>query len=214
MLRKILDKLLNRNKKERVEEPKPNHNIEAPELEYIRESYHPPNKKEDKKMKIDHNLQLSQNFKLGEYLVSTTARNNGLDNLPNEEHFKNIKSLNNNLIQPIRSKLGRAIVISSGYRSPEVNALVGGVPTSQHSLGQAADFVSPNYDNKKLAEFIIENFDFDQLILEFYNPKDGPNSGWIHLSYNSEGENRNEVISAIRKNGRTHYVQGLVENRE
>jgi len=78
----------------------------------------------------------------------------------------------------VRDKFG-PVIISSGYRSKELNAAIGGSVTSQHSIGEAADFEVPGLDNKKLADWIKDNLKFDQLILEFY--KDGdPNSGWVH----------------------------------
>jgi zinc D-Ala-D-Ala carboxypeptidase len=76
-------------------------------------------------------------------------------------------------------------------------------PTSQHSEGKAADIEVVGVDNKELAEWIKNNLEFDQLILEFY--RDGePDSGWIHVSWNS-GENRNQTLKAIKEGDKTVY---------
>ena len=96
-------------------------------------------------------------------------------------------------------------MISSGYRSAELCIAIGSKPTSQHAEGKAADIEVIGVDNKVLAQWIKDNLEFDQMILEFY--RDGePDSGWIHVSWNS-GENRNQTLRASRdeERGTTHY---------
>lgn len=171
-------------------------------------------KKEDSIMTSKPIGQISKNFHLTELTRSQTADRLGIDNTPEGVHLDNIVSLVENFLQPLREKLGKPIVVSSGYRSPALNAAIGGVNTSQHSLGHAVDFECIGVDNKWLASFIKANMDFDQLILEFYNPDEGPNSGWVHASYVSSKENRKQVISAVKIDGKTVYLPGLVDNTD
>ncbi|OUW63895.1 MAG: hypothetical protein CBD61_01290 [Pelagibacteraceae bacterium TMED201] len=96
--------------------------------------------------------------------------------------------------------------MTSGYRSPELCEAIGSSKTSQHAKGQAADFEITGIDNKVLAEYIIDNLDFDQIILEFYTDGD-PNSGWVHCSY--KDDNRKQVLRASRVDGKTRYTNGL-----
>jgi len=150
-------------------------------------------------------MKLSKNFYLSEFLVSQYATRHGIKNEPPAAHLVRLKYLVANVLQPVRDKFG-PVIISSGYRSKELNAAIGGSVTSQHSIGEAADFEVPGLDNKKLADWIKDNLKFDQLILEFY--KDGdPNSGWVHCSY-AEGDNRKECLRASKVDGKTKYTQG------
>ena len=74
----------------------------------------------------------------------------------------------------------------------------------------AADLEAPSIDNLQLAKWIEQNLTFDQLILEFYTQGE-PTSGWIHVSYNNEGENRGRVLTASRVDGKTQYTEGIHE---
>jgi zinc D-Ala-D-Ala carboxypeptidase len=109
-----------------------------------------------------------------------------------------------NVLQPIRSHFDAPVIISSGYRSAELCIAIGSKPTSQHAEGKAADIEVVGIDNKELAQWIKDNLEFDQLILEFY--RDGePESGWIHISWNND-ENRNQTLRAYRDdNNKTQY---------
>tara|TARA_B100000959_G_scaffold172027_1_gene180090 strand:- start:4883 stop:5356 length:474 start_codon:yes stop_codon:yes gene_type:complete len=155
-------------------------------------------------------MKLAPNFSLGELTKSSTATRLGIDNTPNSEHLINMVYVASHILQPVRNHFGRVVTINSGYRSPKLNTAVRGSKTSQHCFGQAADFEIYGYPNHDLAEWIKKNLEFDQLILEFYNPKEGPNSGWIHCSYNFKGPNRKKVMTALVKNGKTSYLNGLV----
>jgi len=94
-------------------------------------------------------------------------------------------------------------MISSGYRSGELCIAIGSKPTSQHAEGKAADIEVVGVDNKELAQWIKDNLEYDQLILEFY--RDGePDSGWVHVSWNT-GENRNQSLRAIKQEDKTVY---------
>ena len=135
---------------------------------------------------------LSENFTVAEYIKSQTATRHGIDNSLSEEHLQNAKKLFANVVQPIREKFG-VTIITSGYRSPDLNAKIGGSSKSQHCKGQAVDLECLKESNADVAMWIENNLDFDQLILEFYTPGD-PRSGWIHISYNEDGKNRKPII--------------------
>ena len=111
-------------------------------------------------------IRLSKNFALKELTRSSTAERLRVDNSPNDYHLVNLRHLAINILQPVRDHFG-VITINSGYRSPALNAKVGGSKTSQHSKGQSADFESYSTPNPDLAKWISKNLDFDQLILEF-----------------------------------------------
>ena len=98
----------------------------------------------------------------------------------------------------------KPVVISSGYRSPELSKKIGSSSRSQHCRGEAADLEIPGVSNKELADFINENLNFDQVILEFHNP-DEINSGWVHVSYVGD-KNRSEYLLAERDDyGKVRY---------
>ena len=150
---------------------------------------------------------LSENFTVAEYIKSQTATRLGIDNSMSEKHLQNAKKLFAKVVQPIREKFG-VTIITSGYRSPDLNAKIGGSSKSQHCKGQAVDLECLKESNADVAMWIENNLDFDQLILEFYTPGD-PRSGWIHISYNEDGKNRKSVLTASRINGKTVYTNGL-----
>ena len=153
-------------------------------------------------------LKISKNFSLKEFTNSQSATRLGLSNQPDTQSLINICALANNILQPVRDKWG-IVTISSGYRSPELNShpSIGGSEKSQHCHGMAVDFEAFSLSNLELAEWIKENLDFDQLILEFYEEGD-PHSGWIHCSYNISG-NRKKVMTAKRIDGKVSYLDGL-----
>lgn len=119
--------------------------------------------------------QLSKYFTLEEVTASQTAARKGLDNTPTEEVKTNL-AMTCNLADEVRDLLGTPMLISSGYRSPEVNAAVGGSTRSAHMQGYALDFISPKFGTpedivKAVAESKLE---FDQIIME---------GTWVHLSF-------------------------------
>ena len=124
-------------------------------------------------------MQLSKNFSLNEMTRSQTATRKGIDNSPSGTHQSNLVLLCQNILQPLRDYYGRPLRVTSGYRSPELCIAIGSSINSQHAKGQAADFEIPGVSNKDLAEYIRDNLNFDQLILEFFTPSD-PMSGWVH----------------------------------
>lgn len=153
-------------------------------------------------------MQLSANFHLHEFLASQTATRRGIPNTPTSVHTNAIVALVTNVMQPIRTKFGPT-TITSGYRSPALNAMIGGSTTSQHSKGEAADFKIPGVSNYDVTVWIRNNLIFDQLILEGHNPALGPNSGWIHVSFATGRPNRKQVLTATFTNGKAHYTGGL-----
>ena len=152
-------------------------------------------------------IRLSKNFALSEMVKSATAERLNVDNSPSDIHLVNLTHLAIRILQPVRDEFG-VITINSGYRSPALNAKVGGSKTSQHSNGQAADFESFSTPNPDLAKWIANNLEFDQLILEFYDGIN-PNSGWVHCSYNLMG-NRKKILTALKTGGKVVYKNGFV----
>lgn len=117
------------------------------------------------------------------------AQAHGLPNEPSAEQARKIELLITNLLDPLREMWGSPITINSGYRCPELNSLVGGVPRSQHMYGEAADITAGSRAaNAALFDMILESgLEFDQLI-------DEKNFSWLHVSYRA-GNNRRKVLS-------------------
>ena len=153
-------------------------------------------------------MNLTKNFTLAEMTKSETALRHGMDNTPGEKEIGNLKVLCEKVLQPVRDHFGKGVKVNSGFRHPDVNQKVGGSRTSDHTRGQAADIEIPGVPNAELAEWIRDNLDFRPLILEFYTPG-VPDSGWVHVSYIAE-DNKKEVLTATKKDGKTVYLPGLV----
>jgi hypothetical protein len=148
-------------------------------------------------------MKLTENFSLNELTKSQTAERKGIDNTPSPEHQDNLKSLCTYVLQPIRDHFSRVVSVSSGYRSPELCVAIGSSTKSQHARGEAADFEIFGVSNKELADYINEELDYDQLILEYWKESD-PNSGWVHCSY-SKNNNRKQYLKAVKIDGITRY---------
>lgn len=147
-------------------------------------------------------MQLAKNFTLAEFTASTKAKQLRLDNTPDEKALANLHKIAA-VLQVIRDALGKPISVTSGYRSPKVNAAVGGSATSAHMKGLAADIKVNGMLAHDLASFINGlNLDLDQLILEY---PDTPNQ-WVHVGL-SEGKNRGQVLT--KKTGKP-YAKGLI----
>jgi len=142
-------------------------------------------------------MKLTTNFTLAEMTASQVASRNGINNNPTAGQIENLKKLCESILQPIRNHYDAPVIISSGYRSPELCIRIGSSIDSQHAKGQAADLQVVGIDNKSLAKYIKENLDYDQLILEFYKEEEGPHSGWVHVSYVGKG-NRKQSLTATR----------------
>lgn len=136
-------------------------------------------------------MKLTKNFTLNEMCKSITARKRKIKNVPSFGDIKRLKALCENVLQPLRDYLGEPVIINSGYRSPELNRIIGGVNGSQHLKGEAADINcrgSLEYA-RNIIQFIMINCEFDQLILERKKT-----AIWVHVSY-SKGQNRQQVLN-------------------
>jgi len=148
-------------------------------------------------------MKLSEHLDLSEVTRSAMAKRLGVSNMPTPEHIENFKKLAENIFEPIRKHFGVPIMISSGYRSKELNKAIGGATSSQHLLGQALDLDmdgTPNgVTNKMVFDYIKANLNFDQLINEF-------DYSWVHVSYNPSGKQRKQILNAIKVGGKTSYT--------
>jgi putative chitinase len=148
---------------------------------------------------------LTEHFALEEMTVSPTAKRLGIPNTPTAEHIENMRYCCEKILEPVRAKFG-PVTINSSYRAPLVNKAVGGSKTSQHVNGQAIDFEVKGVSNKVVADWVADNLEFDQVILEFYTAGD-KNSGWVHASIKKGGGNRKQRLIATKsKAGGTKYT--------
>lgn len=126
------------------------------------------------------------NFTISELVKSDTAEKNGINNTPDINSLDNLLELIFYVLQPLRNKLKKPIVITSGFRSVKVNALVGGVSNSQHLYGQAADITVSGMSTAQLFDFVKNSgIEYDQCINEY--------NSWVHISYN-KGHNRKQAF--------------------
>jgi hypothetical protein len=150
-------------------------------------------------------MQLSKNLSLAEVTRSETAKRRGVSNMPTEAHIANFKLLAEKVFQPIRDHFGGPIHISSGYRSAALNKAIGGAASSQHCTGEAIDIDMDGtaITNAEIFNYIKDNLEFDQLIWEFGTDA---NPDWVHVSYESTGKQRKQILKAIKKGGATSYL--------
>lgn len=130
-----------------------------------------------------------QFFTLKELVRSRKAVQLKIDNTPTWDVVENLSYLTYNILDPLRRLYGKPIFVTSGYRCAQLNKAVGGVATSQHITGQAADIIGQvKGDNKVLFNLLKDDprFMFDQLISE-------QNYSWVHVSY-SKTRARRQVI--------------------
>lgn len=152
-------------------------------------------------------MNLTDNFTLSELTKSETALRKGLDNEPTPDIIKALQTLAINVLQPIRAHYNKGVKVNSGYRSPEVNASVGGSKTSDHCKGQAADIEIVGLANKELALYIRDNLEYTQLILEGY-VEGVSDSGWVHVSYDPSNLKK-QALTATFVNGKAIYSVGI-----
>jgi hypothetical protein len=149
---------------------------------------------------------ISEHLDLSEVMRSETAKRLGVSNTPTPEHIENFKKLAENVFEKIRNNFRVPIHISSGYRSVELNRAIKGSSTSQHCKGEAIDIdmdgSSNGVTNRMVFDYIIKNLDFDQLIWEFGTSE---NPDWVHVSYSSSGNQRKQVLKAVRGANGTTY---------
>lgn len=135
----------------------------------------------------------TKNFSYDELIASATAKRLGLDNTPTPEEKERLRRLAEDILQPIRDAWRAPIVVTSGFRSEEVNKVVGGVKNSQHRLGEAADIKVGGKDrNKKLFNLIYKlisqgKIKVGQLIDEY-------NYQWIHVSLPRKNKENNQIL--------------------
>ena len=141
-------------------------------------------------------MNLSAHVTLKEFQASGLATLRNLNNEMNESQIASAKLLCENVFEPLRLYLNTPIEISSGFRSLQVNKMIKGSSTSQHTKGEAMDLQI----GSKGFNFIKDKLDFDQLIWEFGNDE---NPSWVHVSFSSK--NRKQVLKATKKNGKTIY---------
>lgn len=152
-------------------------------------------------------MQISKHLSLAEVSRSETAKRKGISNTPSGEHLENFKKLAENIFEPIREHFGVPIHISSGYRSKELNSAIGGSSTSQHCSGEAIDIdmdgSTGGVSNKDVFDYIKANLNFDQLIWEFGTDS---NPDWVHVSHESTGKQRKQILKAVKSGGKTSYL--------
>jgi len=132
-------------------------------------------------------IKRESNFLYNELIKSATAIRYGIDNTPNEQEWKCLEALTQNILQPVRDKFGR-LRITSGFRTKELCLKVGSSVTSNHARGQAGDIETVDIKIKLFTvfEWIHNNCEFRELIAEFFP------HGWIHVAYR-EGANNKQV---------------------
>lgn len=120
-------------------------------------------------------------FTITELSKSSTAAQKGIDNTPNPDVIKNLESLVEHILDPLREKFGKPITVNSGYRCPALNKAVGGSKTSHHMIGLAADITGGSVARNRILFSLIQelNLPFDQLI-------DEKNYKWIHVSFSEK----------------------------
>jgi len=151
-------------------------------------------------------MKLSEHLDLSEVIRSESAKRNGISNMPTDQHIANFKLLAEKVFEPIRVNFRCPINLSSGYRSIELNRIIGGSLTSQHCTGEAIDIDmdgTPHaVTNKMVFNYIKDYLQFDQLIYEFGTDQ---NPDWVHVSYESSGKQRKQVLKAYKEAGKTKY---------
>lgn len=141
-------------------------------------------------------MNLSAHVTLEEFTYSPTATTHGINNKMSESQIATAKLLCENVFEPLRNYLNTPIKISSGFRCVQLNRMIKGSLTSQHTKGEAMDL---DIDAKGF-DYIKDKLNFDQLIWEFGNDE---NPDWVHVSFSNK--NRKQVLKATRKNGKTIY---------
>ena len=153
-------------------------------------------------------MKLSKYFTLAELTPSGTAKRLGIKNDPTPAHLECLKGLSVNVLDKIREHFGKPIWVSSGYRSKALNEVTpGSSATSQHCSGEAADLDQDGrgtgVTNKMVFDYIKDHLTFDQLIYEYGTDA---NPDWVHVSWESTGKQRKQVLRCTRVNGKPVYT--------
>ena len=145
------------------------------------------------------NTPVTMHFMIEELYASDTAKRLGIDNKPSVQQMINLVYLAAYVLEPLRVAMNEPIKIGSGFRCQALNKAVGGVATSQHVKGEAADLCIDGdmKKGKRWFEWIKSHCDFDQLIWEH----DASGTYWVHVSYvfPDFGKNRHQVIDGLLK---------------
>jgi hypothetical protein len=149
---------------------------------------------------------LSENFSLAELTHSNTAVARGYPNVPSATSVANLQVLVDNVLQPLRTRLGRAVRVTSGYRSQQVNRAVGGAAGSQHLIGEAADIQVSGMNPFDVAEVIRQHLPFDQLILTA-QVRGNPAAGFVHVSFRAN-RLRRDLLTHF--SGTSGYQRGII----
>ena len=147
---------------------------------------------------------ISEHVSLKEGIKSHTATRLNINNVPSDLDLINMKTIADEVFEPLREFVGGPISINSFYRSPKLNSAIGGSTSSQHCIGCAID-IDDTYGyktNAEMFEYIKCNLDYDQMIWEFGS---NTNPDWVHISYISEDANRRRCLKAYKEDGKTKY---------
>lgn len=145
-------------------------------------------------------MRLSEHFTLDEMIVSQVAARDGLKNIPNAEQIESLRSLCVTILEPLRLRLNRPVVVNSGFRSVTVNRRVGGTGRSQHCKGEAADIIVPGVPIEYVVEVIKALYlPVDQVIDEF--------GAWVHVSHKANAHNRGQYLKARHVGGKAVFIQ-------
>ena len=149
---------------------------------------------------------ISKHISYKEAVKSNTALRLNIDNTPGEYEIANMIGIATHVFEPLREWVGGPIKINSMFRCEKLNRAIGGSKRSQHCQGRAIDLddIFEHKTNAEMFNYIKNNLNFDQLIWEF---GDDNNPDWVHVSYVSEDQNRNNVLRAIKKNKKTTYIK-------
>lgn len=141
-------------------------------------------------------MNLSEHFTLDELTVSQEAVRAGLRNKPDASEIEALRALCVHVLEPLRARVKRPIVVSSGYRSKSLNTRVGGSTTSQHCKGEAADIIVPGMETADVVDLIRSmRLPFDQVINE--------GNSWVHVSYGPR--HRKQALVATFRGGKAEY---------
>lgn len=146
-------------------------------------------------------MNLSHNFTLDMLTRSETAKRKSIPNMPGPLELERLKALCNTILEPLLQRYGAKMIVTSGYRSTELNRAIGGAKSSQHMKGEAADVVVAGVTPLTVCRWIEKNLRFDQLIHEY--------GDWTHVS--TATKPRKEMLTCYKKAGKTVYVPGLIE---
>ncbi len=165
-------------------------------------------------------MQLSPHFTRHEMERSQASTREGIRNVMDARQIENYRAHCVEVLEPLRAVVEQRfdvppiVMVSSGFRCPQLNDAVGGAKHSEHHADDdlaATDVEIFGLNNASLAALILElDLPFETLILEFHDVNIGPNSGWLHISHRRNGANRRYTFTKTRQGGRVIDLPGLV----